>query len=429
MCRFPTRVGISVGGLQPREALGSTRCRASRSRPGGRAWTVRAGSGLPDAFSISPQLGLRLDIQDNHFNGLAVSSSELPLGGEGLLSCLVLQVGAWMHSVDKLPRRAGGNVREFAELDHQFDPVAFDDNPARTKQLGNVALFEPLARVPSWGWIAGGIVVLLLLAFAGAVSLLQGPTTSARQGAPVAEPASDPPATDSAAATPPLQPTDSDRRVVRVIPIHPSTDQRSTVATATPRNTPPGEQAHDPPPQTGISPPSVTTSEESSQQQLDLGQVEAARQVQQRLIELGYLFGTADGVWGTRSRKALQDFRIANGIGDNDTWDGPTQERLFAASDAIAADPNDVSFIGGWGVDVAQCRESPLTITASRAEAFGAACEFHSTQRESASVWRLRAQCGNSSERWNANIRFALSGDKLTWTSERGTTTYRRCPS
>ena len=195
------------------EVLGSRRCVSSRARPGGRAWTVRAGSGLRDTFSISPQLGFRFDFQDNHFNRLAISSSELPLGGERLLSCLVLQVGAWMHSVDKLPRRAGGNVREFAELDHQFDPVAFDVDPARTKQIGNVALFEPLARVPSWGWIAGGIVVLLLLAFAGAVSLLQEPTTGARQGAPVAKPASDPPAANSAATTPPLQPTDNDRRV------------------------------------------------------------------------------------------------------------------------------------------------------------------------------------------------------------------------
>jgi hypothetical protein len=334
-----------------------------------------------------------------------------------------------MHSLDKLPRRAGGNVREFAELAHQFDPVAFDVNPARTKQTGNIALFERLARIPSWGWIAGGIVGILLLAFAGAVSLLQGPTTSAQQGAPVAEPASDSPATDSAATTPPLQPTDNDRKVVRVIPIHPSTDsagQRSAFATATTRNIA-DEPANARPPQTEISPPSVTTPEESSQQ-LDLGQVEAAKRVQQRLIELGFLFGTADGVWGPRSRKALQDFRIANRIGDNDTWDGATQERLLAASDVVAADPSDISFIGGWGVDVAQCRESPLTITASRAEAFGGACEFQSTQRESATVWRLRAQCGNDSERWNANIRFALSGDKLTWSSERGTTIYRRCP-
>ncbi len=114
-----------------------------------------------------------------------------------------------------------------------------------------------------------------------------------------------------------------------------------------------------------------------------------------------------------RSRTALQHVRIDNGI----------------ALDAIASDRSDISFIGGWGVDVAQCRESPLTITARRAEAYGAACEFRSTQRESSNVWRLRAQCDNNGERWNANIRFALSEDKLTWSSERGTTTYRRCPS
>jgi peptidoglycan hydrolase-like protein with peptidoglycan-binding domain len=157
--------------------------------------------------------------------------------------------------------------------------------------------------------------------------------------------------------------------------------------------------------------------------------MEDAKRVQQRLIDLGFLFGAADGVWGPRSRKALQDFRVANGIGDSDTWDEATQDRLLASSDAIAANTSDISFTGGWGIDVAQCRESPLTITARRAEAFGAACEFHSTQRESSNVWRLRALCANNSERWNANIRFSISGSQLTWSSERGTTTYVRCAS
>jgi hypothetical protein len=115
----------------------------------------------------------------------------------------------------------------------------------------------------------------------------------------------------------------------------------------------------------------------------------------------------------SRSRTVLQHSRITNGV----------------VSDAIASDASDISFIGEWGVDVAQCHESPLTITARRAEAFGAACVFRSTQRESSNVWRLRAQCGDNSERWNANIRFSLSSDKLTWSSERGTTIYRRCPS
>ena len=123
--------------------------------------------------------------------------------------------------------------------------------------------------------------------------------------------------------------------------------------------------------------------------------------------------GIEDAKRVSRSRAASQHPRIANRI----------------APDAIASDTSDSSFIGEWGVDVAQCHESPLTITARRAEAFGAACVFRSTQRESSNVWRLRAQCGDHSERWNANIRFSLSSDRLTWSSERGTTTYRRCPS
>jgi len=53
----------------------------------------------------------------------------------------------------------------------------------------------------------------------------------------------------------------------------------------------------------------------------------------------------------------LQDFRIANGMGDGDTWDEATQERLLTASDANAGNISDINFIGGWGVDTAQCRE------------------------------------------------------------------------
>src|SRR6516165_542673 len=88
--------------------------------------------------------------------------------------------------------------------------------------------------------------------------------------------------------------------------------------------------------------------------------------------------------------------------------------------------PTSVSSVAG--VLTAECRESPIAITARRAEAYGTACEFHSTQRESSNVWRLRAECASKTERWNANIRFTVSTSKLIWSSERGTTTYIRCP-
>ena len=167
----------------------------------------------------------------------------------------------------------------------------------------------------------------------------------------------------------------------------------------------------------------VTTS-----QQLDLGEIENARRVQQRLIDLGFLSGAADGIWGQGSRRALREFRAANGIGEDDTWDEATQERLLRARDVKAANTSDISFTGGWGIDLAECRDSPIKITARRVEALGTACEFRSTERESSNVWRLRAECASKTERWNANIRLTVSTSKLTWSSERGTETYVRCP-
>jgi len=65
---------------------------------------------------------------------------------------------------------------------------------------------------------------------------------------------------------------------------------------------------------------------------LDLLKFEDAARVQQRLIEVGFLSRRADGIWGPRSRSALRDFRVANDLGSDDTWDGRTQRELFAAT-------------------------------------------------------------------------------------------------
>ena len=186
------------------------------------------------------------------------------------------------------------------------------------------------------------------------------------------------------------------------------------------------------PPVTEISSAEVPVPESANTvttpQQLDLGEIENARRVQQRLIDLGFLSGAADGIWGQGSRRALREFRAANGIGEGDTWDEATEERLLRAQDVKAANTSDISFTGGWGIDLAECRDSPIKITARRVEAFGTACEFRSTERESSNVWRLRAECASKTERWNANIRLTVSTSKLTWSSERGTETYVRCP-
>ena len=168
-----------------------------------------------------------------------------------------------------------------------------------------------------------------------------------------------------------------------------------------------------------------------SEQLLNLAEADAARRTQRRLVETGFLTGVIDGVWGARSRQALQDFRFAQGMADNASWDFETQQRLF--SDTAVRGPVVPFFVGGWAADPDQCqqtqdRKAPLIINRRRAEAFGAVCEFIAMQRESLSAWRVQATCTHDNDRWNANIRLTLVGTKLNWSSERGPATYVRCP-
>src|SRR5262249_54234515 len=51
---------------------------------------------------------------------------------------------------------------------------------------------------------------------------------------------------------------------------------------------------------------------------------------QNRLIELGFLKGPADGVWGAKSRMALRAFKVANGLTGDDKWDGLVGVRLYS---------------------------------------------------------------------------------------------------
>jgi Putative peptidoglycan binding domain len=257
-------------------------------------------------------------------------------------------------------------------------------------------------------WIVGTIV-LFLLSFAAARSLPDLMTSSPGN---VSKPIAGSSRSTSEVTTTSLEQSDNIRSV-SPNPLIPIVIRRSSS---------PNAEVSDLPPQSEISSSQVTVAESvntvTTPQQLDLREIENAKRVQQRLIDLGFLFGAADGIWGQRSRRALQEFRATNGIGEGE----------LRAPDAKAANASDISFIGGWGIDLAECRDSPIKITARRAEAFDTACEFHSTQRESSNVWRLRAECASKTERWNANIRFTVSTSKLTWSSERGTTTYVRCP-
>jgi peptidoglycan hydrolase-like protein with peptidoglycan-binding domain len=72
-------------------------------------------------------------------------------------------------------------------------------------------------------------------------------------------------------------------------------------------------------------------------QVLNLVNLDAAAQVQRRLQERGFFAGIVDGVWGPKSRVALRDFKIQNGLGADDSWNLQVQLALFDDRYRVAA--------------------------------------------------------------------------------------------
>ena len=61
---------------------------------------------------------------------------------------------------------------------------------------------------------------------------------------------------------------------------------------------------------------------------------EAVIALQNRLIELGYLFGKADGVYGTATAQAVAAFQAANKLSKDGVAGSRTQAKLFSSSAA-----------------------------------------------------------------------------------------------
>jgi hypothetical protein len=152
------------------------------------------------------------------------------------------------------------------------------------------------------------------------------------------------------------------------------------------------------------------------------------KEVQQRLIQLGYLSVPATGVWGPLSRKALRAFKSAHDLTADENWDEATERSLFSA-DVEQAE----AFVGIWGIDASACSPRlnrkgflPAVIDGEGAWAGETFCTFERKTR-TASGWAVVANCSNAHARWTANVRLIMNGDQLTWTSERGSVSYLRC--
>jgi peptidoglycan hydrolase-like protein with peptidoglycan-binding domain len=149
--------------------------------------------------------------------------------------------------------------------------------------------------------------------------------------------------------------------------------------------------------------------------------------VQRRLMELGYFAGPASGLWGQASRGALRDLKVINGLPGDDSWNAEA-ERLLDTPATIKASE---SYVGSWANDAADCKAAaaggaPVRITTRGAKSEGGSCTFGATQK-SGKGWRVSAVCTDTKEKWNSKVNLSVSGNELTWVSERGTMNLHRC--
>ena len=53
-------------------------------------------------------------------------------------------------------------------------------------------------------------------------------------------------------------------------------------------------------------------------------------------------------------------------------------------------------------------------------------CAFKKRQ-ETKTGWRVVANCSNEREHWTTDVRLIVKNNRLTWSSKRGTQSYKRC--
>lgn len=90
-------------------------------------------------------------------------------------------------------------------------------------------------------------------------------------------------------------------------------------------------------------------------------------------------------------------------------------------------------FVGVWGPNTAACGARskrrgylPATITRDGARAGGTNCSFRDLRRNG-DTWVMAASCGDKERHWSSQVRLVVDGDRLTWLSGKGASTYVRC--
>jgi hypothetical protein len=112
---------------------------------------------------------------------------------------------------------------------------------------------------------------------------------------------------------------------------------------------------------------------------------------------------------------------------------GPPKLQLLANGQASAGQAIQVAIAGVWAPDAGSCslrdfRKGllPTVINSDGAWAGETFCMFKN-HKETEQGWSVVAACSNSRDQWTTRVSLTVKGERLVWTSRRGTQTYTRC--
>ncbi|WP_262299642.1 peptidoglycan-binding protein [Microvirga sesbaniae] len=135
--------------------------------------------------------------------------------------------------------------------------------------------------------------------------------------------------------------------------------------------------------------------------------------IQQRLAQLSYYRKVGDGVWGMASRSALTDFKVANGLPANDTWDRTVEEAIKGVS-AIPA--TDTPF-GEWVQQGTTCgdpnNQRRLVISSKDVIAGDSTCQVDPPLQRSRDGWRTDGTCLRAGTAVAVRVHFQLVDGRL----------------
>lgn len=98
---------------------------------------------------------------------------------------------------------------------------------------------------------------------------------------------------------------------------------------------------------------------------------------------------------------------------------------------AVSADRAE--YVGVWGPTGEACGKRsrrrgflPATITLDGARAGRTVCQFRDG-RKLGNGWTVAASCNDRGRRWSSQVRLVVDGNRLTWSSAKGASSYVRC--